>query len=188
MKNMKRFNLFFLITIIFFASPNLYAKKALIKDINTRMDQDCLYISFRVTDCFTDKMIQAIKNGVNTRFVFLIRLYKVRKFWRDKKITDIKVVHTIQYDSIKKVYHLKLSEKNYKNISLRDLEEAKKMLAQISNLKIIDVKDLKKGKKYQVRIKAELDKIRLPLHLHYILFFLSLWNFETKWYKININY
>ena len=186
---MKRFFWAFLtIIIIIFACTNLYAKKAFIKNINTRIDQEHLFISFRVTDCFTDKMIQAIKNGVNTRFVFLIRLYKVRKWWRDKKITDIKVIHSIQYDSIKKVYHLRLSEKNSKDIPLKDLDEAKIALAQISNLKIIDIKSLKKGEKYQIRVKAELDKIRLPLHLHYILFFLSLWNFETKWYKVNINY
>ena len=112
----------------------------------------------------------------------------MRKWGKDKKIADKKVVHTIQYDSIKKIYKLRFSEKDKKEISLKELQEAKKMLARISDLRIIETKHLKKGEKYQIRAKAELDKIRLPLHLHYVLFFLSLWNFDTKWYKINITY
>ncbi len=169
-------------------SWDVLAKEAFIKDIKTQIKEDALLISFRVTDCFTDKMIQAIKNGVNTRFVYLIRLYKVRRWWKDKKIADIKVCHTIHYDSIKKVYHLRLSEENKKRMPIKDLEEAKKILARISNLRIIDIKELKKDQEYQIRVKAELDKIRLPLHLHYILFFLSLWNFDTNWYKVNFIY
>ncbi len=169
-------------------SWDVLAKEAFIKDIKTQIKEDALLISFRVTDCFTDKMIQAIKNGVNTRFVYLIRLYKVRRWWKDKKIADIKVCHTIHYDSIKKVYHLRLSEENKKRMPIKDLEEAKKILARISDLRIIDIKELKKDQKYQIRVKAELDKIRLPLHLHYILFFLSLWNFDTDWYKVNFIY
>jgi len=169
-------------------SRDIQAKEAFIKDIKTQIKQDYLLISFRVTDCFTEKMIQAIKNGVNTRFVYRIRLYKVRKWWKDKKIADIKVSHTIHYDSIKKVYNLKLSEGNPKEIPVKDLEEAKKILAQISNLKVIDIKELKREERYQIRVKAELDKIRLPLHLHYVLFFLSLWNFDTDWYKVNFIY
>ncbi len=169
-------------------SWDVLAKEAFIKDIKTQIKEDALLISFRVTDCFTDKMIQAIKNGVNTRFVYLIRLYKVRRWWKDKKIADIKVCHTIHYDSIKKVYHLRLSEENKKRMPIKDLEEAKKILARISDLRIIDIKELKKDQEYQIRVKAELDKIRLPLHLHYILFFLSLWNFDTNWYKVNFIY
>jgi hypothetical protein len=47
---------------------------------------------------------------------------------------------------------------------------------------------LVKGDKYQLRIKAELDKVTLPLSLHYVLFFVSYWDFETNWYVINFKY
>jgi hypothetical protein len=32
-------------------------------------------------------------------------------------------------------------------------------------------------------IKAKLDKVRLPLGMEYVFFFVSLWDFETDWYK-----
>jgi len=36
--------------------------------------------------------------------------------------------------------------------------------------------------------KAELNKLTLPFHLHYVLFFVSLWDFETDWYTIDFVY
>jgi len=175
---------------LFLPSTDSWAREAYIRGIKTSIKHGHLLISFKVTDCFTKKMIQAIKNGVNTRFVYLIRLYKVRRWWKDKKIVDMKVCHTIHYDSIKKVYNLTMSESegSTKEIPVKDLEEAKRMLAQITDLKIIDLKKLKKKENYKIMIKAELDKIRLPLHLHYVLFFLSLWNFDTDWYTVNFQY
>jgi hypothetical protein len=35
---------------------------------------------------------------------------------------------------------------------------------------------------------AQLDKIRLPFYLHYVLFFVSLWDFETDWYAVDFRY
>jgi hypothetical protein len=32
-------------------------------------------------------------------------------------------------------------------------------------------------------IKAKLDKVRLPLYMEYVFFFVSLWDFETDWYR-----
>jgi len=39
-----------------------------------------------------------------------------------------------------------------------------------------------------LRVKAELEKVRLPLYLHYVLFFVSLWDFETDWYTVDFIY
>ena len=52
----------------------------------------------------------------------------------------------------------------------------------------IMVSNLEKGGRYQLRMMAELDKIILPLYLHNVLFFLSLWDFETDWYTIDFRY
>jgi len=41
---------------------------------------------------------------------------------------------------------------------------------------------MKPGALTYLRIKAELDPIKLPLHLEYLFFFVSLWDFETDWH------
>jgi len=54
----------------------------------------------------------------------------------------------------------------------------------IDSLKIIPLNKLEKGAQYQIRAKAELDKLTLPFYLHYVLFFISLWDCETDWYTV----
>ena len=48
--------------------------------------------------------------------------------------------------------------------------------------------EMKKGFHYQVQMMAQLDKIKLPFYLHHVLFFLSLWDFETDWYAVDFRY
>jgi len=46
----------------------------------------------------------------------------------------------------------------------------------------------KNSQHYYVRMKAKLDKVQLPLKLEYLLFFVSLWDFETAWYHYPVNF
>ena len=78
-------------------------------------------VYFSVTDCFTEDMIRAINNGFKTTFTFFITLNKVRGLWLDNEIADFKVKHEIQYDNLKRVYHVRLSERDNKVISVMDL-------------------------------------------------------------------
>ncbi len=178
---------FILILIILFLPSLSYANKAFLEDIKTGLKNNALFVSFKVKGCFTKKMIQAINNGMNTKFVFLIRLYKARRFWKDRKIKELKIIHSIHYDAIKKMYVLKFSEKEDK-IVCKSLAEAENIISRVSNLKIIDTKKLKRGEKYQIRIKAELNKAKFSFYLHKILFLLSLGSFDTGWYKIDFYY
>ncbi len=71
---------------------------------------------------------------------------------------------------------------------MKTLKEARSLMTEVDNLKILPLDQLVKGDKYQLRIKAKLDKVTLPLSLHYVLFFVSFWDFETNWYLINFTY
>ena len=61
-------------------------------------------------------------------------------------------------------------------------------MTDIDSLKITELRNLKKGQQYQIRAKAELSKKTLPFYLHYVLFFVSLWDFETDWYTVDFIY
>jgi len=37
-------------------------------------------------------------------------------------------------------------------------------------------------------MKVKIDKVRLPLHMEYVLVFVSFWDFETAWYKQRFSY
>ena len=98
----------------------LRAEEARIEDIIITQTRDHLVLDFRVSECFTEEMKKAIDTGINPSFTFFVRLYEVRNLWWDYKIADLKLSHDIQYDNLKKIYTVSLSERNNKVIFSQD--------------------------------------------------------------------
>ncbi len=177
----------FILIVTLWVTPAL-AEKAYLSDIVITNGQDHLLVYFTVEECFTPEMNSAIENGIETTFTFFVKLFeKIELSW-DKKISDLEVKHSIKYDNLKKIYEVRLSEQDNKLITVKDFEEAKKLMSEVIALKVTLLSGLQEGKDYQLRMMAELDKIRLPFYLHYVLFFLSLWDFETDWHTIDFRY
>ena len=161
---------------------------ASIENIKLANTRDDLLTYFDIKQAFTEKINQAVLNGVSTSFSFYIALYKTDGSWFDKKISDIQIKSTLKYNSLKKEFSVLKPWKDEKAIVTQSFEEAKSLMTEIDNLKIIPLNQLVKGDKYQLRIKAKLDKVTLPLSLHTVFFFVSFWDFETNWYLINFTY
>jgi hypothetical protein len=186
-KGKKRLLMIATVIAMQWAVPAL-AEKAYLTDIVVTSDMEHLLVYITVADCFTPEMNKAIENGIETTFTFFIRLYEKRELEWDKEITDLKIRHSIKYDNLKKIYEVRLSEQGDKSITVKDFEEAKKLMADVEAVKVTTLDKLRKGVDYRIRMMAELDKITLPLNLHYVLFFLSLWDFETDWHMMDFKY
>ena len=178
------------ILLLFCISPPCSSAKseARLSDIIVTNTRDDLLAYFNVKDCFTEEMNRAIMNGIATKFTFIVKLYEVRNVWFDRKIADIRLRHTIEYDTLKNEFNLSLPEQDNKKVKTKDFDEAKKLMADVVALKVTRLDKLRRGLHYKLRMKAELDKIELPFYLNYVLFFLSLWDFETDWYSVIFRY
>ena len=166
----------------------LWAKQAQITDIIVTNNQDQLLVYFNTKGCFTPEMNKAILSGIPTTFTFFLEIYKPRSFWPNKKLSAVRLHHTIKYDSLREEFNLTLSERGNQTFTVKEFSKAQEIMADVSNIQLIPLKQLERNSQYQLRIKAELNKVTLPLYLHYILFFLSLWDFETDWYVVEFNY
>ncbi len=155
-------------------------EEALIEGLRMEREKGALSISFSVKNCFNKKMEEAIRAGVPTTFNFFIKLYKKRPLIWDKKIVYYRFQHNIVYDNLKGDFCILIEEKG-KEIRVKDLEEAKVYMARVEGFAVAAGRELKEGE-YELAIKAELDPVKLPLRLECILFFVSLWDFETDWY------
>lgn len=165
-----------------------YAQDASLTNIIVTNTRDDLLLYLTVKDAFPSDIEETIESGVPATFSFLINLYRVRGLWLDKEITEIVATHTIKYDSLKKEYAVTRSWDDNRPQVVKSFEEAKKLMTEIDSLPIVSLDELEKGKQYQIRAKAKLSKLTLPFYLHYILFFMSLWDFETDWYTIDFIY
>ncbi len=183
------FCLFLIISFNMMLPASIFAENAaILTNIKLANTRDDLLTYFEVDNAFTESTLEAIQNGIPTTFSFYVTLYKRTSTLFDKRIADIKIQSTIKYNSLKEEYTVSRPWKDEKPLMTKSLDEAKEWMTDIDNLKVIPLTDLGKGDKYQIRIKAELEKVTLPLALHYVFFFVSFWDFETDWYVINFTY
>ncbi len=140
-------------------------------------------VSFMVRSAFTDEIVEAIKSGIPTSFTFMMEAYRVRGAWFDKVAGKWKFRHTVKYDAIKEEYVVRLDEKDYIEIRTNDFEEMKRLMSSGEDIAILPALTLIRGAVYEVRIKAQLDTVKLPFLLRHMLFFVKFWDFETDWYS-----
>ncbi len=173
---------FLLLCIGFSIMPSIAsAREATIADILVTNNTENVLLYARLVNCFTKEMDAAILAGVPTSFTLIIDLYRERRYWVDERINRKVVRQTVQYDSVKKNFYVSSAEGG--KTTFEDFESAKRAMADISGIVVSPLKNVKKTETFYVRVKAELDKVRLPLHMENVLFFVSLWDFETDWYR-----
>lgn len=175
--------------LLIFGSSPLYAEEASITDIIVSVQKDELLLVARLQGCFTPKIESAILAGVPTTFTFIAELYEEHPFWFDRRMARITEVRTVKYDLLKEIFYI-TGGKSREPITFHHFAAAKRAMSEY-NIVIPVSGEMKKGviyHNYYVKMKAKLDKVRLPLQLEYVLFFVSLWDFETSWYRYPITF
>ncbi len=173
-----------LFCLMLFAPVSVFSQEARLTNMVVTNTRDDLLLFMKVEGAFTENMKRAILSGVPATFHFIVKLERTRHFWMNREIAMKEISHTITYNPLKKEFTVKRSwEKD--PIIIDTLVEAEKLMTDIDSFKIASLDELEKGVRYKVRAKAELDKIRLPFYLDYVLFFASLWDFETDWHTID---
>ncbi len=178
-----------LLTALLLYSPVQAAgsKEPTIEDIIITTSSTDLLLFAMVKNCFTKEMLEGVRNGIPLTFRFTVELEKIRSKWFDVTLVEKVINHTLSYDAVKETYQIDFSEKNKPKIT-KSQDKAKELMAELSGLKVIARKELIPDAPYALQIKATLVENTLPLGMHYILPFTSLWNFETDWRTIEFRY
>ena len=178
-----RGSIFFTLLCLLFVPTQACATEAKVTDLLVSNTPDNLVVYLKLESSFTEKMEEAILTGIPTTFTFIMEVCRERSWWFDKKLSFLEVRHTIKYDSIKKIFYLLFSEEGREPEQFTDFSEAKIAMSELNGIEFISLDQLEKGARYYLRVKATLDEVRLPLHLEYLFFFVSLWDFETDWVR-----
>lgn len=141
----------------------------------------------RLVNGFKTEMESAILAGVPTIFTLQIEVYQVRSYVWDKKMISHEIKRIIKYDNLKKTFSIDTNG-NTEPVIFPDFESAQKAMADFNGIIAAPLARLVKGNNYYLMMKVKIDKVRLPLHMEYIFFFVSFWDFETAWYRQNFSY
>jgi hypothetical protein len=165
------------------------AERAVIDDVLITPTGDHLLLYCRVKNSFTQEMNRAILSGIATTFTYRIELYRKVDFWWDQELNNLTIDHTIKYNPLKQQFSVSSADRNSQTTTaVKDFDEAKILLTELNGIKLVETDRLRPDETYLLRVRAELNKVRLPLYLHYVLFFVSLWDFKTDWYEAALTY
>ena len=156
-------------------------EKADIENVVVRQRQENLEVSFQVNNCFTPKMWEAVLSGVPTTFRMLVILERPACALIQPPVVEIAVEHSLKYDVLKKEFRVQIPEYPDKVYHTKDFAEARQLMSRVEGLPVMPLNRLAKEREYRLHIKAELSKLKLPLFIRYVFFFVSLWDFETDW-------
>ncbi len=163
-------------------------KEANVGDIIITTSDSHLLLFAAVKNGFTDEMMEGVRHGIPVIFTFLVELEQVKNNWPDELLAEYSILHTLSWDTLKEKYVISFSEKKTEAISTESAQKALELMAELSGFKIFQRKKLYSDARYLLNIKATLAEKTLPLNMHYIIPFISLWDLETDWRTIEFKY
>lgn len=177
--------IFFLIGFMFFPSSTC-ALEPKITDILITNDAENVLLYARLVNGFKPEMELGVLAGIPTTFTMWIEVYEERAPLWDKKITRKEIRRMIKYDNLKKTFIVSTNKGDSEIFP--DFESAQKAMSDFNGIIAVPMSSLRKGRSYYTLVKIKMDKVRLPLHMEYVFFFVSLWDFETSWYRQKFTY
>lgn len=179
---------FLLIVFACFAGPgSANCKEASIEDLFVTNSDSDLLLYLTVRDCFTEEMETGLHNGIPATFTFFVDLYQTKKAWPDRKIVSHVFNRTLTFDNLKEEYTI-ISSTNNNNATTQSLSQAKILMSEVTDFRVINLERLDAGATYKLRVKVKLAKKTLPLYFHYLIPFSSLWDFETDWHIVQFTF
>ena len=183
---MKPYRVIALIFLFCAISASSFAQDAAqIVGIKAWKEGQVLYTSFKVENAFTDRMEKAILSGIPSTFTFYVVLVDTSSNMFSNRVVSRIIKRTVTYDIINKRYFV-IPREGEDAIPCDDFDEAKKLMTSLDKIAVAPTSWLLSNHAYKLRVKAELDKIKLPFYLHYLFIFVSLWDFKTDWVEVDI--
>ena len=164
----------------FFITP-AWASPTLSK-VSLNTEKEVVTLDAELIDAFSEKVEEAIESGVAMTFTYEIELLKESSGFGDEVVSQNKVAHTIQYDTLKKVYQFSAQGKNVKRkVTTKSMEKYQQLMLTLKDIPIAHIFKLDPEEKYYARVKAEMEAEGLWFPFNYLLFFVPFNEFETSW-------
>lgn len=153
-----------------------------ISKISLNTEQELITVNAELMDAFNEKIKEAIEGGVAMTFTYEIELLKQSSVFGDEVVSENKVTHTVQYDTLKKVYQFTSQGKNVnRKVTTKSMEKYQQLMLTLKDIPIAHVFKLDPNEQYYARVKAEMEADGLWFPFNYLLFFVPFNEFETSW-------
>ena len=153
-----------------------------ISKVSLNTEKQVITLDAELIDAFNEKIREAIESGVAMTFTYEIEFLKHSSVFGDKVVSQNKVTHTVQYDTLKKIYQFSSQGKNVnRKVSTKSMEKYQELMLTLKGIPVGHIFKLDPEEKYYARVKAEMEAEGLWFPFNYLLFFVPFEQFETSW-------
>ncbi|MEM9172719.1 MAG: DUF4390 domain-containing protein [Pseudomonadota bacterium] len=133
----------------------------------------------RVQFQLSDRIEEALANGITLRFELTVDLSKQRRWWPDANVATITVINFLRYNAVSQRYTLR-NENTGRQRSFATIFAALNSMGRIDSLPLIDAALLEPGARYRGVLHAEVTIDDYPLSLRYLLFWRDDWRVRSS--------
>lgn len=144
-----------------------------------------LQVSFRVQNALDQRLADTLDSGLPLRFTYFIQVVRPRDMFPDQIVSQATLERTLVKDNLKNRFRVALGA-GAEERDLATLGEAQELMARVEGARVYLPESGAPSAPLLLKIKAKLQKFRLPFQLHYLFAFVSYWDVETDWYVLEI--
>lgn len=139
------------------------------------------FLHARINYPLSKQALEALQSGVALNFQLRIEVTRVRRYLPDANVATLLQRYQLHFNALVNRYVVRNLNSGGQQ-SFASLDAALSFLGRVSDLPILDKALLQPGKKYYLRLQAELDVRRLPAPIQLLAFWLDDWRLTSDWY------
>ena len=116
-----------------------------------------VYISFSLSDGYTDEVKAAIMSGLKTTFTYTVDLRAQAPAWLDRTIASVVVSTSVQYDNLTRRYKVvrTIDGRTEEAQVVEDEAEVRQLVTAINRAALFRTVRLEANREYYVRVRAD---------------------------------
>ncbi len=151
----------------------------------SRGERGNLVLDFHVESALDERILDTLDSGLPVRFTYWIQVVHPHNFGKDDLVVDLRLVRVLEKDNLKDRYRLTFEEDGEQR-DLGGLASAVEAMSRVEGVSLLPLDALAQDHPLVLKIKAQLQKFRLPFRLHYLFAFVSYLDVETDWYTLDL--
>ena len=154
-----------------------------VKNAELVANDDWYYLNADFDVGLSRALEEALSKGISLNFMVEFDLTRHRWYWFDESIATVRQNLRVSYHALTRQYHFSSDSGNK---AFNTLTEAKEELNHITDWKVLDRGQLKKGTAYKAAVRIKLDVKQLPKPLQIEALGSKEWDLASEWYRFTI--
>lgn len=139
------------------------------------------YLNAQVDYTLTDGALRGLQNGVTMAMEVQLEVNRVRRFLPDDTVHTLRQRYELSYQPLSERYLLRnLNSETQETFSTVDA--AIRSMGVIDELPVLDASLLNPEKRYEIRVRAQLDVRSVSGPIRLLLGWLADWRLRSDWY------